>query len=214
MPKKIDGKNAYQWRMDGLFNTSMERYDVAINCFENLMKIEPENYRPWFNLGVIYNEMEKYDKAIECFEKGIDIYNAAAPEMRERPWDSSDIKIDEAFIYMGKSYDGLGNLQKKIEWLEKAIKIAPTNKRAWWLIGNTYFEMENYDKVIEYAEKAVKIDPQYLYGLWTLGEAYYKLGDYQKAIEFIEKTLEVRSDIKPLIELLEDAKKRSANEQL
>ncbi len=209
MPKKIDGKNAYQWRRDGLFNRAMENNDEAIKCFENLIKIEPENHRPWLNLGLVYDQMENYEKAIECYEKGIAIYDEAPPEIRnERPWDSSEIRIDEAFIYMGRAYGGLGNSQKKIKCMEKAIEIAPNNKKAWWLIGNTYFEMENYQKAIEYAEKAVKIDPRYLYGLWTLGEAYYKIGDYKKAIEFIEKTLEIKPNIKPLIELLEDVKKR------
>jgi len=51
----------------------LNRYNDAIECYNNILKINSRSYQAFNNLGVAYNALENYEKAFENFKSSLEI---------------------------------------------------------------------------------------------------------------------------------------------
>ena len=54
-----------------LQNYQKSNYQVAINLYNKILKIETNNISAHYNLGIIFMELGEHQKAISCYEKAI-----------------------------------------------------------------------------------------------------------------------------------------------
>ncbi|MHA1301229.1 MAG: tetratricopeptide repeat protein [Candidatus Helarchaeota archaeon] len=83
------------------------------------------------------------------------------------------------------------NHLKKIECLEKAIKLYPQFKKAWIRLGLLYGNSREFEKEIECYQKALKIDSQDKEVWHLMGVAYSSLKNLEMAIECLKKSIKI-----------------------
>ena len=92
-------------------------------------------------------------------------YNASNPKAGNI-WGVYDAETGK-FIYasswnnMGFSYNALGDYQKAIESLQRAIEIDPSLANPWRHMGTAYKNLGNREKAIECYRKAIELNPDY-----------------------------------------------------
>ncbi len=75
----------------------------------------------------------------------------------------------------------LGDNEKALTKLDKAIKIKPDSFEAWHACAEVYFSMRKLDKALEAAEKAVSISPDDIHIHTSLSRIWMERGDKEKA---------------------------------
>jgi len=188
-----------------------ERYQHAIECFENSLKIK-NNMRAWKNMGATFINLKRYSEAAECFKNAAKIEPENAELVRTiggiyfRMKDlnnaseyfecASVIEPDNADTYytLGLINKALKDYSKAISCFIKATELDPKNVDAWWDLGFTYLHLEDYNTALGYFEKASEIDGEYVDAWNCMGAAYTKLEKYDKAAECYDKVIKLLPD--------------------
>src|SRR5690606_2899374 len=75
------------------------------------------------------------------------------------------IKKDPNFYYAYRTiiacYEESGKIAEAIEWYEKCIAIAPSDKSLVYNLTQTYVANKEYEQAVIWLRKAVEIDPTY-----------------------------------------------------
>ncbi|MFX1451723.1 MAG: tetratricopeptide repeat protein, partial [Promethearchaeota archaeon] len=185
-------------------------YKRSISYFEKTIELYPQFKNAWYSLGVAHMNLGNFEKAIECFEKEIEIdpsnklakafmnslkkrylkseveVKPSIPEIKEMPEEKAKKLYD-----MGKDFYNSENYLKAIEYFEKAVKLTPQLKEAWYELGLSHAALGNMEKVIESHKKVIEIDPEFKEAWKFLGTAYLSQKNYQEAILSYNKVLEL-----------------------
>lgn len=57
----------------GMAYFAMNKFDEALEDFEESIRFDPNAYRTYYYEGIVYSIMKKYETAVECFTKSIEI---------------------------------------------------------------------------------------------------------------------------------------------
>src|SRR3954451_10375530 len=90
-------------------------YDLAINDFDQSIKLNPESARTFNNRGFAYKKKGEYDRAMQDFEEGIKLNPMSAGTFANR-----------AGIYEQK-----GEYVRAAQDYDEAIRLAPSVETAW-----------------------------------------------------------------------------------
>ncbi len=47
------------------------KYEEAITCFDNALKIDPHDLEAWYNKGVALENLGRHEEAITCFDNAL-----------------------------------------------------------------------------------------------------------------------------------------------
>lgn len=92
---------------------------------------------------------------------------------------------------MGNCYHDLDDLDKSLEFHNKAISEDPKNFKAYSNIGVTYRLLGQSDKAEEYYQKAYAINPDYAELNSNLGLIAFYKGDITTAINYTERAIKL-----------------------
>ena len=93
---------------------NQEKYDEALNSYQDALLEDPQNEISHFNEGDALYKLEKYDKAIEAYQK---IFG------------SQELNLEaQTYFNIGNSYFKQNKLQESIESYIKALDIDPTDQ--------------------------------------------------------------------------------------
>ena len=92
-------------------NAGLKKYNAAINCYKEALKINPNHSDSYNNIGAALQLMGDQENAIKNFKHAIKI----------RP------EYPEAYNNMGTSIKDLGDLKTSIVYFKQAIKIKPNS---------------------------------------------------------------------------------------
>jgi hypothetical protein len=110
---KYPGKaRSYSGLGDALFKQG--RYEEAIPCFQEAIRLEPEYPDALNNLGACLHKQRKYGEAIACFQKAL-VYNPS---------------YVDAHANLGLSYRASGEIDKAIFHFRRALMLDPYNEIA------------------------------------------------------------------------------------
>ncbi len=65
--------DAEHWFDQGLNDYDQQQYDLALNCFQEAIKINQQFIPAWIYQGMTLEQMGKYDDAIASYNQAIDI---------------------------------------------------------------------------------------------------------------------------------------------
>jgi tetratricopeptide (TPR) repeat protein len=82
-----------------------QKFAEAAKAYEAIVKDEPNNGRAWYQLGVSRFSLAQFELAIDAFQKNVAIGNNSS-----------------AMYNMACAYARLGNKEKALEWLKKAVE--------------------------------------------------------------------------------------------
>ena len=168
----------------GAANAGLKKYNSAINCYKEALKINPNHSDSYNNIGAALQLMGDQESAIKNFKHAIKI----------RP------EYPEAYNNMGTSIKDLGDLKTSIVYFKQAIKIKPNYPEAYYNIGAALKDLGELETSIEHYKQAIKIRPNY-------PEAYYNMGIVLQNViftkpnpdlsQFIEKLLDYKTFVRP-----------------
>ncbi len=138
----------------------------------------------------------------------IELYSGVLPKDSDEPLLSDKQTHSSVIGNLGIAYSNLGQVEKAIQYYEKALAIAQEigDRRGegnrLGNLGNAYRNLGQVEKAIQYYEKALAIDKEI--GdrrgegnrLGNLGNAYSDLGQVEKAIQYYEKALAIAQEIR------------------
>ena len=70
MEKNLNVKEAFNLASQ---HYQKKNYQVAINLYNEILKVEPNHVVVFSNLGLAFNELGEHQKAIDCFNKAIEL---------------------------------------------------------------------------------------------------------------------------------------------
>ncbi len=198
--------------IDKLLNQANEFYESslfsqAIECWNEVLSLDPNNKSALNNLGVTFKIQGKLDEAIANYKKillidpehtdalnnlGIAYYNQGKEEesiLHLKKTLSIDSNHVDALNNIGVVFKMQGKLTKAILSYNKAISIEPENAECHYNLGITLCEQGKLDKAISSYEKTLNIKPTYVNALINSGVILAQQGKLDKAISSYEKAL-------------------------
>ncbi|MGB9595555.1 MAG: tetratricopeptide repeat protein [Candidatus Poribacteria bacterium] len=130
-------------------------------------------YDALYMIGITYLQSGQYRESGALFEKSLQLVG-------NKPWNNAA----SAYLYLGKSYKGIGNNEKAAQMFKEAIKRDSKVIDKMILEGETQYGEEEYDKALESYQTALGLVP---YRDW---EIYYKMGLVYKKLKNTDKELE------------------------
>jgi len=150
--------------------------DELIELLRSAIKLQPDNALAHNNLGNAYKEIGKYDLAIDSYKKAI----AISPDHAGPYYNISSLYTDV-----------LGNDEKAIELLHKAIEMSPYFSKSYNKLGLLYFEKGKKEEALSLLEKALKLNPDDYETYHHLGYVHYMMGDIEKGTSMYAKSVEI-----------------------
>ena len=152
-----------------------KEYEKEIECYNQVIEINPKYSEPYYNRAVIYANLNKYEEATLGFTKYIEINN----------------NNSYAYNARASTYFSLGKYEEAIKDFTKSIEINPNDSETYNIRGNVYANQEKYDEAIADYTKAIQINPNFSDASNNRGLAYYKQGKYEEATTDYTKVIEI-----------------------
>jgi protein O-mannosyl-transferase len=175
--------NGRGWLYKGITLDNLKRYEEAIKCYDESIKITPDLYRTWYNKGCTLVKLGKNEEGIVCYDEAIKL-KSDNPDT----WTNKGI----ALVHL-KKYD------EAIECYNNALKININDDQAWNNKGNALFHLGRFEEAIKNYEKSLELRTDN-YDAWNnKGSALFSLGLLDEAIKCYNKTLELKPDYQDAI---------------
>lgn len=185
-----------------------EKYDEALELFEDFLSKYPEIYQAHLNVGTCYLKKGELDKAEAEFRLVLD----------KTVETHGDYKKDENASL--RAFTGLGELSIKkndfdsaSEYFSKALEISPEDEVAAYNVGEVFFSHQKIEEAIKYFDLAIQIKKDWSKPYLRLGYVYLNKGDLDKSLEYFNKFIEMDPEnpevpmVKNIIDTLEKMKK-------
>lgn len=168
--------------MYGFILIDLEKYSIAEKVFTNLSE-DFDFAEINFGLANIYERTNRRMQAIEKYEKVI----------TNNP-DFGSVYFSIAYIYDDLSEENQDNftsdnVQKAINYYEKAIENEDNMFWSYINLGSIYERHNKDNQALEYFLKAYNINPNKEMVCYNIGVACYKLKKYDQSLEYYLKEL-------------------------
>ena len=134
----------------GAANAALFRYDAAVECYTESIKIKPNYTDAYYNMGKALQDQGDVDAALEIYDKAIKINPNYA----------------DAYNNIGTIFYKKDEFDQAISYISSALKINPNDADAYTNMGNALRDKGELDAAIDSYKQAIKIKPNY-------AEAYY-----------------------------------------
>jgi tetratricopeptide (TPR) repeat protein len=185
-----------------------EKYDEALEIFEEFRAKYPEIYQVHLNIGNCHLNKGELDKAESEFKLVLDKTMEMHGDYKSDPATSL-----RAFTGLGELYIQKGNFEKAQEYFAQALEISPEDEVAAYNVGQIFFSNQRPDEAIKYYKLAIQIKEDWSKPYLRLGYAYLNKGDFDAALEYLNKFVEMDpenpevSQTKNMIATIEKIKK-------
>lgn len=96
----------------------MDRYDEAIECCHQAIKVDPTFGNPYNDIGAYLIELNRWEEAIPWFEKAMQAARYEAPQFPH--------------LNLGRVYERLGRYRQALACFDKALELDPFYRGAMW----------------------------------------------------------------------------------
>lgn len=211
----IDPKNETAFYMAGWCYNDLDKFANAIDRLKKAVALKKDDHLAWQELGYAYKKTSKNEDALTCLNKAItikptyalaykqlgDVYqnldrDAEAITAYKKCYENNN-KNDDACYKLGYLYNGLGEYDNALEWLNKATEIKP-GVDVYNEIGFANYKLKKNEEAMNAYKNALKLNEKN-------GTAYKGMGDicrlnyspakvddaitnYTKAIEYNPKS--------------------------
>jgi Flp pilus assembly protein TadD len=164
-------KDADTWYYLGRAKYNENRFADAVQCFQQVLKLDAKNVKAQDNLGLSYEGLGQTDAAMAAYQTAI-------------AWQSdSAVKNPGPLLDLGILLMEQNRTQQAVPYLTQAVTIAPKEPRHHEELGKAYLRLEEWQKAQEELETAVALSPQNSRLHYLLGRVYSKEGLAEKAKE-------------------------------
>ena len=136
---RVDERNASAYNRLGILYSKQQQFKEAIECFEIAQSLEP-SASSLHNVGLIYFETQSYEKAGLAFEQAL----------------AMDSDLSSRHIAYAKVQEKLGNNNKMIDSLERAVELDPI-PQTLRILADAYERSGELELSTELRERAAKM---------------------------------------------------------
>ncbi len=133
----------------------------------------------YYNIGCILLDQNKLEESIRCFKKVLDI----------------DPKNVEAYCYLGRSFQNIGNNDHAEKYYKKAIAIMPDHFNTHQSLALFYQSQFKHDEALSHFEKCISIMPERPETYLNIANTFRAQGDVEKTIEYYEKSIAIEPSL-------------------
>ncbi|MFH1824057.1 MAG: tetratricopeptide repeat protein [Candidatus Firestonebacteria bacterium] len=162
----------------GIAYNEVKKYDNAILCFNNAVKIKSDYLEVYNNRGIAYFNKRDYNKAISDYETAKKI----TPD------------IAEVYKNLGDVYGEIGEFEKAILEYGQGISLKPNNAEFYNDIGIVYSRKGDYENAIFNFDKSISLNPNLSSAYNNKGITNSKIGEYDKAISDYTRAIILEPD--------------------
>ena len=112
---KTNQKDAFAWLVKGSILDNSQRYDEAIDAYNEATRLDPYYYPTWRDLGLDLANLKRYNESLKAYDKSNALHSSRIT------W------IDKGNVL----YD-LGKYNESCQAYDKAIEIYPEYALAWY----------------------------------------------------------------------------------
>jgi tetratricopeptide (TPR) repeat protein len=163
-----------------------EKYDEALQVFEDFLAKYPEIYQVHLNIGTCYLKKGELDKAEAEFKLVLDKTVETHGDYKNDPTASL-----RGFTGLGELYIQKGDFDTGQKYFSQALEISPEDEVAAYNVGEVFFSNQKIDEAIKYFDLAIQIKKEWSKPYKKLGYVYLNKGDFAKAIEYFNKFVEM-----------------------
>ncbi len=193
----------------GNIYTAMEKFNKAIQAYQQSIELDPDNPEAHNNIGIVYRREENFPAAVGALEQArklapqrADIwYNLANVYKQMEDPDEAEVyyrkalelnpNLTRAFNNLGNLYETRGMHDEAKELYHRGLKNDPNNPTLSYNLGITYQSMGNAVEAIRSYRQALRSRPNWVDGLNNLGILLEETGEYEEARQMLESALKV-----------------------
>ena len=162
----------------GAANAALFRYDAAVECYTESIKIKPNYTDAYYNMGKALQDQGDVDAALVIYDKAIKINPNYA----------------DAYNNIGTIFYKKDEFDQAISYISSALKINPNDADAYTNMGNALRDKGDLDAAIDSYEQAIKIKPDYAEAHNNMGVALKDQGDLDAAIDSYKQAIKFKPD--------------------
>ncbi len=153
---------------------AFKRLESAYDVLTRGLARHPDDMRILLMLGSVAQQMDRVNDALAWFKRVIE----------------KDSTVDDAWMYLGMLYDGIGDTERSDASYERALALDPDNH----LVNNNYayalaIRGKNLQRASIMAGRAVQQSPSNPSYLDTYAWVLYQLAEFDKARVYIERAV-------------------------
>jgi len=162
-------KDAEAWYLLGRTKYNENRFEEAIECFQQTLSLRENDVKAENNLGLSYQGLNRPDEAKAAYEKAIS-------------WQKdSPAKDAQPYLNMGILLADQDQHTRALPYLQQAVALAPHNPKAHEQLGRAYDSLKMTEKAQHELEQAIALAPDVASLHFKLGQVYRRQGKQQSA---------------------------------
>jgi len=159
----------------GSANALLKRFDTAVECYTNALRLNPNYAAIYNNLGNVFKEKGEIELAKNNYKQAIRI----KPNYAEAYYGFGlTLEKNEEFLYAIKNY-------------QNALINKPNYPEVFFNLGNVYRKSGDYELAIKNYKNAIKLKKNYYEAYCNLGNSKKDLGDVKSAKFYYKKALKI-----------------------
>lgn len=215
---KFDSGNVNLHNSLGVALAMMDKLVLAMQSFENALRIDHHNFMALYNLGLAEQARGRKEAAYQYLEMALSRYNAedagfgllddlklqlgmlacdlgkhqTALDYLEawRKNNEKTARAGRALYHTGLAYHGLGDNRRAMVALQRALQFHEFDDRAMDLLGSVYLrEGEGDDIALTLCRKSVELEPSNIFYRCNLAEVQVQCGMFAQARENLYRCL-------------------------
>jgi tetratricopeptide (TPR) repeat protein len=185
-----------------------ERFEEAVNCSREALRLYPNFANALNELGLALDDLERFDEAISCYRKAIALDDDAGTRQNLgfclRRKGSFDEAISEYKIVLQRDTNepeghyGIGYclwMQDKnteaIPYLRKATELSPNNSIFHYMLGRAWEDQGNINQAEQQYKKAIQISPDYFQAHDSLAQLFGRKGDWRNYVKEVREVIRI-----------------------
>ncbi|WP_238915912.1 tetratricopeptide repeat protein [Clostridium sp. YIM B02555] len=169
----------YPFLKKGQIFEELREYEKALECYKEVLALDPENRTINNSIGEMYDALDDYDNALDYYNKQIDMEKGAY-----------------YYLNRGLLYARNGKFDEAEDDYRCAIELEPENPYGYNSLGYLYERKNEHEKSIPYYKQAIEadVDKRDLRFYRNIIACYKKLDENELALEYYDKAIEDYSD--------------------
>ena len=173
---QMDAHNWETWYYLGRTKYNENRFEEAVNAFQQTLRLSPENIKAEDNLGLSYDGLGRRQDGEQAYRNAI-------------RWQSELLQQDPGpYLDLGILLVEQNRPQDAIPYLQQAVQISPQDPKAHERLGKAYERLDRLPEAQVELEKAVEASPNDGALHYVLGQIYRRQGMKVKAQAEFEKS--------------------------
>ncbi len=162
----------------GVALSEEKKYDEAIPCYLEAIRLDRYYSDPWSNLSVAYSINDEIEKAIAALRQAIRIHP----------------NYPEAYNNLGTLMIKKENYDAAEKILKIAIQLRPHYGKAYFNLARLYMNKGDMEKAWEHFKKSTEVDLDTIEGFMVLGQMSIQTKKFTQAALAFKKSLELLKD--------------------